>query len=244
MHRLVLFIAVALATLAAPALAGPAPTTLNSVADPIENELLVRSIRLGLTRDRSSKPEDAGRFVCVRDRYPGSRRVRLRCATNHDWQVAASTSVSRAMIGANQPYLAWDASLGRVTQHANPGGNATATFNTGVLDISPNLLADPIGKDDSEQANLARILELRAMLVVSKLPDAAATPPQDVVRFAAAFEEVRAAGSDETRAANAVQASGLGIERYNALVTRLERDEDFRTRVRAALQSLQAPLTL
>ena len=244
MHRPACLVVLVLATLSAPTLASPAPATLSAVADPLEHELLVRMVRLGLTRDRSSKPADAERFVCVRDRYPGSRRVRLRCATNHDWQVAANTSVSRAMIGANEPYLSWDATRGRVGQHTNPGSGATAAFETGVLDISPNLLADPVGKDDSSDANLARIRELRAMLAIARLPDPAATPPQDVVRFARAFDVVRGSGSDETAAADAIAASGLTLEAYNACVTRLEADAAFRERVNAALLSLRSPLAL
>lgn len=226
------------------ALAGPAQTTLNEVADPTERELLVRIVRVGLTRDRSSKPEHSAMLVCVRDRYEGSRRVRLRCATNHDWQVAANTSISRAMVGANQPNYHWNASTGHLNQWVNPEVGDSAGFKSGVIDISPNLLTDPAGKDESVDANLARIQELHAMLAVAKLPDASATPPQDVVRFARAFGEVRRSGDDETAAAIAVQASGLGLAAYNAFVTRMEQDAEFRARVAAALASLNSPLTI
>ncbi len=240
MHRNARLAGLLLALAIAPGAAFAAPT---DPVDPIEHELLVRMVRVGLTRDRSDKPEHAAQLVCVRDRYPGSRRVRLRCATNQDWDAMAALSLARSE-GASTD-----------KKHAQFGNSAAirseqswllkgSDVKDGVLDVSPNLMTDPAGKDDSPEANLARIHELRAMHAVDKMPDAANTPAQDVVRFARAFDEVRRSGSDETRAANAVTASGLSVEVYNAFVTRLEQDQAFRARVDAALKSIEAPLTL
>ena len=237
---LVLLVLLALPTTAAP----PAAETLDAVADPVENELLVRLVRLGLTRDRSSEPADAAKLVCMRDRYPGSRRVRLRCATNSDWQALAAISVARSQGNAvdKQQSVTFGPGVGMRTDDINLrsfGGDV----KDGVLDVSPNLLANPVGEHDSAEANLARIKVLRAVFVVAEMPDRSATAPVDVVRFARAFSVVRRSGSDVAAAANAIGTNALTLESYNAMVGLLERDAQFRDRVNAAIASLEAPVT-
>lgn len=245
MPRLACLLPFIFAALAASALAPPAPETLDAsaVADPVENELLVRLVRLGLTRDRSSKPEDAARLVCVRDRYPGSRRVRLRCATNADWEALAAISIARSQGNSidKRETITYGPGVGMKSDLVNMrsfGGDA----KEGVLDVSPNLLTNPVGEHDSHEANLTRIQVLRAMYVVAEMPDRSGTSMQDVVRFARAFSVVRRSGDDLEVAANAISTAALTLESYNEMVGLLEREPQFRARVNAALDSLAAPV--
>ena len=123
------------------------------------------------------------------------------------------------------------------------GSSASSVSLLSVLDVSPNLLSNPVGKDDSAEANRTRIAVLRAVVAVTAMPDTSASPPLDVVRFARAFSVVRGSGDDAAIAANAIGTNALTLESYNVMVGLLERDAQFRARVNTAIENLDKPLS-
>lgn len=190
----------------------------------LEQETAVRMVRQALTREKSSKSEDRDTWVCWYRKPGGTHFTYMECARNGDLWALRPDGSGHRMVGDDVPP---GTVYGTVMRSNRP-------INKKKFEA---MLAQLPGSSDLDKEFVALSL-------------AGQNPPRDIPSdaeldsFASAYSEVGAlsrAGESEKAMLEAIESTGLSLDRYNRIVDLVETYQSVENEVAFRLGTLVRP---
>lgn len=216
---------------------GDEPVELDEIrVTGMSQELGLRAIKVALDTPRSSRSEDLDKMVCWFDKGPGSFMTHLYCATNRVLRDSADFT-SGAMGGT--PKGASPAALDRI-QHwrVNRGELEARLERLGPPELNQEIVAralqgGPLPKNVPSKNELDRFIQ-----ALSRVREIGAEYDPRIAEARGEERHALIARSDRLMA-EAIEESGLTVDRYNEISGLVSQYESLRTQIRDRIASRQ-----
>lgn len=218
-------------------------------------EMAIRTIRYGLAQPRSTRPKDAEKIVCDFRRKTGTHLRQLICGTNSAWAHWSEENMSRIANSMSAGNRAVFDSGGR--------GRTPYKVEPGKFLILENVTRGEVLKwirevssDDSDERNAQLLQEHLMARAIGFARSKQGYTVTDLVRYALALKEMRAAESDfETLQDNMtpkqemqlaeerarirqaiIESHDLGVATFDGIANEMRSDPVLRTAIERAMK--------